>query len=149
MSLRRPLIAASLAATVAAGLAPLPALAQDRDYRADESGEIADKLRDPVNQIAVAAVLSSMSEALLDFRIGPMVEAMDKAGIGGHRVRDLPPDARLGDVAGRDAREMPSKIAREAPRMMGAAAGMAGALDDMKPQFKEMRRKLKEAMSRY
>ena len=149
MSLRRPLIAACLAATM---LAPLPALAREpdeRDSAGDATAEIADKLRDPASQIAVAAMLSSMGEALLDMRIGPFVEAMDKAGVGGDRMRDLPPDARLGDIAGERTREMPGKIARETPKMMGAAAGMAGSLNEMLPEFKAMARRMKDAIPRY
>jgi hypothetical protein len=146
MSLRRTVIAALLGATA---LAPLPALAREHDRPEDSADAVADKLRDPGSQIAVAAMLSSMSQALLDMRIGPFVEAMDKAGVGGEDMRDLPPDARLGDVAGRRTREMPGKIAREAPRMMGSAAGMADALKDMMPQLREMGRKMKQSIPRY
>jgi hypothetical protein len=144
MSLRRSLIAVSLAATA---LSPLPALAQERD--GETAGAVADKLRDPASQIAVAAVLSSMSEALLDLRIGPFVQAMDKAGLGGDDMRDLPPDARLGDVTGRRTREMPARIARETPKMMGDAAGMADAVQDMLPQLREMGRRMKQSIPRY
>lgn len=146
MSAGRPLLAACLAATA---LAALPAAAREPGEAEETADEVAERLRDPASQIAVAAVLSSMGEALLDMRIGPFVEAMDKAGVGSERTRDLPPDARLGDVAGHRAREMPEKIARETPRVMGAAAGMAGSLKAMVPELREIGRRMKDAIPRY
>jgi hypothetical protein len=151
MSMRSPVMMAGLAALV---LTPVPALARDSDAeRLPERGlsEVSGKLSDPAMQIAVAAALSGMSEALLDLKVEPFLRAVD--GMGGvaggeRRSRDLPPDARLRDIAGPKAADMPRELARETPRMMGAMAGMAGALQDMLPQLRAMGERMKDAVPR-
>jgi hypothetical protein len=140
MTKRPILIALGLAGAV---LAPASAFARD-----GETGDMAKKLADPGVQIAAAAALAAMAEKILDIDIGAYTRAIDAAG-GGSAVRDLPPDAKLRDLAGPDAERMPRSIARNVPKAMGSAARMAGAMDDLKPQIKETMRELKEAIPRY
>lgn len=155
----RALIAAFLVGTA---LTPVAAVAHDRngyeDGRYDEGrgdddrggGRMHDmsrELRDPVNQAKVAGTLSALTGALLSMDISPMTRAMDSVG-GGRWSRDLPPDARLGDIAGENARELPYDIARKTPQAMGRMAGMLGAMDEMRPQLKAMGRQLKDTLRR-
>lgn len=154
----RALIAAFLVGTA---LTPVVAYAHDRDgYDSyedgryddsrDEGGRMHDmsrELRDPMNQAKVAGTLSALTGALLSMDISPMTRAMAPID-GGRMSRDLPPDARLGDIAGADARELPYDIARKTPRAMSQMAGMLGAMDEMRPQLKAMGRQLKDSLRR-
>ena len=143
MPMRSAFIAASLAAIA---LVSSPAAAREsEDERA--LGEMADTLSDPGAQMAFAAMLAGMSEALLDLRIEPMVRAAESMP-GARPMRDLPPDARLRDVAGPEAERMPSAIARETPRMMGAMAGMARGFEGMIPELRRMAERMKQAIPR-
>lgn len=139
MPLRASLVGLSLAATA---LAPAPALADERTI-----ADFGQELSDPANQAAIAMTLAAMSEALLDFPIEPFTRAMET--MDGGSVRDLPPDARLRDLAGPRAERLPSDIARETPRMMGRAADMAGAVEAMLPEFEAMAKRMKDALPRY
>jgi hypothetical protein len=139
MSLRSSLLAASL---VAVALAPVPAMA-----RAKTPADAAKVLSDPKMQIAVTAALASMAEAMLDLKVGPFMKAMDTAT--GKEDSDVPADATLRDIAGPQADDLSENIARKAPQMMGAMAGMAGAMDEMLPQLKEMGKRMKDAMPRH
>jgi hypothetical protein len=128
-----------------AGMVLAPAHAFARD---GETAVIAKRLADPGTQAAAAAALAGMAEKILDIDISGYTRAIDAAG-GASAVRDLPPDAKLRDLAGPDAERMPRTIARNVPRAMGSAAKMAGAMEDLKPQIKETMRQLKDAIPRY
>lgn len=140
MTIRPILLAAGVAAIA---LAPASAWAQD-----DRASEAADKLSDPQAQLAASAALAAMAEAVLNIDIAPFARAVAAAG-GGGALRDLPPDARLRDLAGPQAERMPREIARTVPRAMGSAAEMAGALEDMLPQLKATARRMKDAIPDY
>lgn len=141
-----------------------PALAQDRDWHDDapewrddyqdggvhnggRMGDMAHELRDPMNQAKVAATLSALSGALLSMDISPLTRAMDSVD-GGRRARDVPRDTTVGDLAGPRARDLPYDIARKTPQAMGQMAGMAGAVDDMRPQLKSITRQLRDTLRR-
>lgn len=134
---RRQKLSALLAAACA--LAPLPALAQD-----EAAADVARRLSDPANQVAVTVALTALSEALLDIRIDPIRRAL--AAAGSDAADDLPPDARLRDLAGPDAATLPGEIGRRVPQTMGAAAGMAGAVEDMLPELRHTMERLKDAL---
>lgn len=121
----------------------LPASAQARSE--GPAGEAAERLADPANQIAVTAMLASLAKAMLDLEVGPLARAAADA-TGDPDLRDVPPDARLRDLAGPDADRMEEKIARGTPRMMGSMAGVAEALDRMTPQLRAMARQMKDAL---
>ena len=137
MSFRHSLL---LSAPVAAALICAPALARET-----EAGDVARKLSDPANQIAATAVLAAMSEALLDLRVGPFMKALDSAGAGGD-LADVPPDATVRDLAGKDAGRLTDGIARNTPRVMGAMAGMAQDLDAMLPQLRAMAERMRRSL---
>jgi hypothetical protein len=130
-------------ALLGAALTPASAFARD-----GETGDMAKKLADPGMQAAAAAALAAMAEKILDIDIAGYTRAIDAAG-GGSAVRDLPPDAKLRDLAGPDAERMPRTIARNVPKAMGSAARMAGAMSDLRPQLKETMRELKDAIPHY
>jgi hypothetical protein len=146
MPLRQKLVLACLAATA---LTPLPAAARDIEPSADaapnsESADIARRLSDPANQVAATVALTALSEALLDIRIEPLRRALSAAG--SDAASDLPPDARLRDLAGPEARQLPGTIGKRVPQAMSAAAGMAGAVQDMLPELKAAAERMKHAI---
>ena len=144
MPLRQKLIVACLAASV---LIPLPAVARDAGPSADlptGPADVAKRLSDPTSQVAATVALTAFSEALLDLRIEPLRRAL--SAVGSDAANDLPPDARLRDLAGPGARKLPGEIGRRVPQAMGAAAGMAGAVQDMIPEFKAMAERMKQAL---
>lgn len=136
MPLRHKLIAACLAAFA---LTPLPAAARE-----SEPDDVAKRLADPGTQIAATVALTALSEALLDIRIEPLRRAL--AAAGSDAADDLPPDARLRDLAGPGADKLPGEIGRRVPQAMGAAAGMAGAVQDMIPEIQAMAERMKRAL---
>jgi hypothetical protein len=136
MPLRQKFIAACLAASA---LTPLSASARDT-----EAADVAKRLSDPANQVAATVALTALSEALLDIRIEPLRRAL--SAVGSDAASDLPPDARLRDLAGPDAQQLPGTIGKRVPQAMSAAAGMAGAVQDMLPELKAAADKLKHAI---
>lgn len=126
-----------------------PAAARDgREGRDSATGDIAERLSDPSVQLAASAALAAMVESVLDMDIAPIARAARTMG-GGGAMGDLPPDARVRDLAGPDARNIPGDVARKVPRAMGSAAEMAGAVDDMMPQLRETARRMKDALPGY
>lgn len=143
MRLRSTVIAASLApALLGAAFAPTAAFAREPGV-----AEMAEKLNDPQTQLAVTAALVAMSEALLDIRVEPFAKAAEAAGAKG-AMHDLPPGATLRDLAGPEAGQMQTQLARRTPEMMGRAAGMATALEALLPQLRAMAEKMKDALPR-
>lgn len=136
----RSVLAAALVTTTLVTTALSPAQAHDR-----EDSDLSGQLSDRGNQMRAAATLSALTGALLAMDIAPITRAMRSAGDEDF-ARDLPPDATLGDLAGPRAQELPYDIARKTPEMMGKAAGMAGALEEMRPQLKAMARKFKDQL---
>lgn len=130
---------------IAAGLAAVASASTPAAAREESVAEDAVKqLGDPQVQFAASAALAAMVEAVLDMNIGPFARAART--MGGGAMADLPDDARLRDLAGPDADDISGDVARNVPRAMGSAAEMAGAIDGMMPQFKEMARRMKDAI---
>jgi hypothetical protein len=114
---------------------------------ADDKGaepDIAGRLADPGTQAAVTVALTALSQALLDFRIDAIRRVM--ASAGDDAAASLPPDARLRDLAGPEADKVPGEIGRGVPQVMGEAAGMVGALQDMLPELKASIDRMKAAI---
>lgn len=137
----RSLMSAAVLGTFA--LAPLPVLAKS------DTAQIAKQMRDPQTQVAVAAAVRAMSDAMLDLRIAPLLDAVETAR---DPLRDrsrydrVDPDTRLRDYAGRDAEELPEKLSRRLPAMMGVMGGMAEAVEEMKPALKDVARQMGAAV---
>ncbi|HUQ13863.1 MAG TPA: hypothetical protein VM055_06270 [Novosphingobium sp.] len=125
-------------ALAALALAPLPAAAKS------DTTKMAEKMRDPAMQGAVAAALRVMSEAMLDLRVAPFLKAVE-AVRDPERARDIDPDLRVRDVAP-EAGRVPEEMSRRVPAMMGAMGGMAEAVGAMTPVLKDMAREMGAAM---
>lgn len=140
---RSLMLAASLAAVA---LAPKAAIA--REPQRSEAARAADRLNDPATQIAVTAVLANLTKQLLDVPVGDFARSIGDAS-GDPDLREVPPDARVRDMAGPDARRLERSIARGTPRMMGAMGRMSGAIDRMMPQLRAMAGEMKKALPEY
>jgi methyl-accepting chemotaxis protein len=138
--MRVPLTASLACALVA--LTPLPALADE----VDDSGlaDVAGDLSDPARQEQIGAMAGAMMEAMLQMPVGPMLRAA--AEMAGRDAEDIDPDTRLADVAGEDAADAPREVAERVPQMMGVMAGMAGAMEQMLPQLREMAETMRRSL---
>ena len=140
MSIRTLAIAPALAALV---LSPVAASARDR-----EVSRMAEKMRDPANQAAMAAAVRALSEALLDIPLEPFARAAE--AMGDHRTAREMRGATVRDMAGPSAERMPEEMSRKLPAMMGAMGGIAEAAQEMAPALKgiakEMGARMKDAM---
>ena len=147
MTMRTRISALGLGVCAAALALAAPVQARENDSRDSDAADVSARLSDPRNQIAVTAMLTALSEAVLDMRLDPFVRAMRTVDPGA--AGDLPPDARVRDIGGERARTLPGEIGRNVPRAMGAASGMAGAVGDMLPQLREMGERVRESIPRY
>lgn len=125
-------------------LAASPALAREAP-RDTGLAEIEARLSDPRSQDAMGQALAGMMAALLQIKAEPFARAMEKVG-DGRSARAIPKGATLGDLAGPQARHMPSEVARKVPAMMGAMGAMAGAFEEMLPQLEAMGRQMEGAV---
>lgn len=123
-----PLVAAAI-------LLPSAALASDSDAR-----RMSEELHDPARQARIATVAEAMADAVLGMPVGPLMRAAAEAE--GRDPEEIDPDTRVGDLAGPDAAEASYEFAHRLPRMMGALATMALAMEDMLP---ELRARIEEA----
>jgi hypothetical protein len=142
-----PLLAALL---VSVALVPAPAMARDHGM-----GKAVQQLNDPQFQDTIASAMASLSEAMMGMKMAPFAKAMEGLkDVGARAAGDedaasgIDPNATLGDMMGADARDMPQQMARQVPQMMGAMAGLAGALEAMLPQFEELGKRLKRQLPR-
>lgn len=126
----RSLVVAGFALSLVAA----PAHAEDID-----SGGLSaavDELQDPVRQEQVGTMAEAMTRAMLAMPVGPMLRAA--AEMSGEDPEAIDPDATVADLAGPDADGAADEIAERVPQMMGMMAGMAGALETMLPQLRDM-----------
>lgn len=137
MLLRQLLVPAAL--TVLA-LAPAPALAKERPL-----GPVIAELSDPQRQDQLAGALEGLAAALLDIKVAPFMQAIDRA-TPGSAPRDLDPDATLADMAGPGARDIPRELGDKLPMMMGMMGTMAGEMEGMLPELEAMARRMEGAM---
>jgi len=128
-------------------IAPMPVFARDQQHTTGKVAEIAEKLNDPMTQYAIAGMLSAMSKAVFEMPVAPMVEAVEKAS--GGRARNLPRDARLGDLAGADHDKLREQIVEHVPRAMSAMGALATAAEAMRPELERMARTMLESMPKY
>jgi hypothetical protein len=118
-----------------------------RDFNEPELAEAAGELADPARQEQVAAMAGAMIEAVMRMPVGGMMQAA--ADMAGKDAGEIDPATTLADLAGDDAADAPAEIAERLPQMMGMMAQMAGAMDAMVPQLRDMaetmRRELPQA----
>ena len=103
------------------------------------TSRLAEKMRDPANQAAVAGAVAAASEAILDIPLEPLARAAE--AMGDRRTARRMRGARLRDVAP-EAEDMPRELAYKLPAMMGAMGGMAEAMEEMAPALKAMAREM-------
>jgi len=130
------------AAVATVALAPVPALAGER-----ESGlsEMSARLADPELQGAIAGMLGALSNAMLAMKVAPIAKAAEAMG-DRKLARRIGPDTSLRDLAGRDSTRMQRELDEKLPRAMTAMAGMTGAMEAMLPQLEAMARQMGEQM---
>lgn len=128
--MRAPLV---LSALLVAGT-PLPALAQD-EAESPLSDAVA-MMSDPEMQEQASLMAAMLVGALLEMPVGELADSV--AVMAGEEESDIDPDARVRDMLGPDAANAPEIVAERLPQMMQGMAGMAGALEAMMPQLREM-----------
>ncbi|MDP3674780.1 MAG: hypothetical protein Q8R44_06760 [Novosphingobium sp.] len=139
MSTRVLLAAPALALVLAAS----PAAAKP-----GSTEKMTEMMRDPATQQAMARAVAAMSEAMLDMPLEPLARAAE--AMGDRRTAREMRRSTLGDYAGPEARDVPRKMSRQLPAIMGAMGGMAAAAEEMTPALKamakEMGARMKDAM---
>ena len=128
------------AVLAALAFAPVPAAARD-----NSTSKMAEKMRDPATQATMAAAVRAMSEAMLDMPLEPFADAAE--AVGDRRTARRMRGARLRDVAGPEAEDMPRELAHQLPAMMGAMGGMAATVETMTPALKAMAKEMGARMS--
>ena len=119
---------------------PLAALAAPLPVAASETNETVAVLNDPAMQDRMADTISAIVGALMQMPVGPLAEAVARVDPESDAVY-LPPDATLGELAGRDpdyADRMGDDV-RAGARMAGHAAS---AMATYAPLLKDMARDL-------
>jgi len=122
---------------------PAPVLAQVAD---DDAMAVARQLQDPRAQDALAQTLSAMAAAMLDMRIGGIVNAVGKADPSG-KTREADPDMTVADMASRDNPDFSDNLdsdIRYGTRMVGA---MAGAMAELLPQLSSLAREVEDRVA--
>lgn len=101
--------------------------------------DVIEALEDPVRQDAIADAMTGMMRAMMNVRVGPIVEAVERIDPSRERRRRVDPDATLGELAGTDDPEymdgvedgirrttrMSGTVMREMARTMPVFVGMA------------------------
>ena len=132
-------------------LAALPlaalALAQAAQAKPTQSGlgEVSRTLGDRDTQQAMAGVLASLANAMLQMDVSAFGQAAEAMG-DKRAARRLRKGTTLADVAGRDARAVPDQIRQKAPAMIGAMGAMAGAMEAMLPELAKVAEQMKGAL---
>ena len=119
---------------------PLLALAAPLPAAANEMQGAVATLNDPATQERMADTVTALVGALMQMKVGPLADAVARIDPES-RAADIPPDATIGDVAGRDpayAERMGADV-RAGTRMAGQAAS---ALAAYAPVLKDMARDL-------
>lgn len=107
--------------------------------------ELAEDLANPRVQNGVAAMVERMGGTLLNLPVGKFVAAVENARPGTieKRIRE---DATVADLAGRDAKRLPSELGKGSRQMMTMLSGFASAFATMVPEFEAMGRDLESSI---
>lgn len=108
-------------------------------------GEVSRALGNRDNQQAMAGVLASLANAMLQMDVSAFGQAAEAVG-DKRTARRLRKGTTLADVAGSDARAVPGEIRRKAPAMIGAMGAMAGAMEAMLPELAKVAEQMKGAL---
>lgn len=99
--------------------------------------EGADILADEATQERVARAMQGLSRALLAMPVGPLAEAIREIDPDA-AMADLPADARLGDLAGPEADDVPEQLAGNSRVMMRSMSMLARQMAVMAPVLRDM-----------
>lgn len=121
-------------------LCAAPAGAQIAADQPSESSRAAELLKDPAQQQKLASTISAMLAALMKVNVGPLADVVAKVDPQS-RARDLPRDATLGDVVGRDERDaqrLGDQVQSSAQLVGSAAATIEAYLPMLKSIARDM-----------
>jgi len=110
--------------------APLPAAAADGDALA--------VLNDPAAQDQMADTVAALVDALMRLNVGPLAEAVARVDPDSDAAY-IPPDATLGELAGRDP-DYGERLGRDLRAGTRMAGHMAAAVAAYAPLLKDMAR---------
>lgn len=108
-------------------------------------GEVSRTLGNRETQQAMAGVLASLANAMLQMDVSAFGQAAEAVG-DKRAARKLRKGTTLADVAGRDARAVPDEIRRKGPAMIGAMGAMAGAMEAMLPELAKVAEQMRGAL---
>jgi len=128
--MRRLLLIALPAAALAA---PLPAAAAETSL-----DDTAAALNDPAMQDRMADSVAALVGALMQMRVGPLAEAVARVDPDSDAAY-IPPDATLGEIAGRDP-YYGERLGDDVRAGAHMAGDMAAALSAYAPVLKDMAR---------
>ena len=97
------------------------------------------ELSDPRKQQAIGDMLGALIGVMLDMPADPLARMAEAAG-DRDAARRIPRGAKIGDLAGPEARRMPREVRRRAPAMVGAMGELTAVLEDMAPEFERIGR---------
>lgn len=121
--------------------APLLLCAMPAAAQAPADGSTAANiLKDPAQQERLASTVSAMLAALMQVNVGPIADVIAKVDPQS-RARDLPRDATLGEVVGRDERDaahVGSQVQNSAQLVGNAAATIEAYLPTLKNIARDM-----------
>lgn len=126
---------------------PVSSFEDDSDAIHDdgEIGDFADRADDPLVQGAVANGIERIAGAMMNVRVGPLAEAIERTrpGTVDRRIRR---DTTVGDLAGRDADYLPERLGEQSREVMGAMGGLARAMTTMMPEFERLGREFEDSV---
>lgn len=111
---------------------------------AAEMAEVADRIDDPALHDGVAAAVEGVTDSIMRLPVGRFADAIERARPG-TVDRRLPHDARVGDLAGRDAGYLSQELGERSREAMGMMGGFARAMAAMMPEFEKMSREMEES----
>ena len=124
-----------------------PTFAQGQEAAPPEAepvlAEMSEKLADPEFQAQAAAMAQVFLGTMLDLKVGPLAEALDRATDGGGP--DIDPDATIRDLAP-EADELPNQVSERIPQAMNAMSVMTDGMQTMLPALRDMAVRMRDAM---
>ncbi len=133
------------AAAVLAFATPSIAYAQDAAPPVADPAlaDMSEKLADPEIQAQASALAQVFLGSMLDLKIGPLAEAMNRAT--GGEGPDIEPDATIRDLAP-EAEELPDQVSEHLPQAMDALSVMTDGMQTMLPALRDMAARMRDAM---
>jgi hypothetical protein len=137
-----PVVSALAEASPDEATSPEPS-AKDSGVAQREIQGMADKLNDPSTQAAMAAMLGSVTRALLDIRVDKMAKALEPLN-GGKKIKMKGNTVR--EIATRDDPKFERKIEDGTKTAVRSAGSLAQALAVMLPELQKAAKKMGDAL---